>query len=555
MLLSLTVNNIALIEHMHIDFSDGMHVFTGETGAGKSLLIDAIGLLLGARADKELIRSGENRAWVEGVFDLSDCADALSFLREKDMLPEENELTLSREITLSGRSVCRVDGLTWQLSQYQLLTGNLIDLHGQHAHQSLMDDKNHLRFLDSYGKEAHQLLVRQVAESYSEYHLSENELEKCRRMNAEREERVEFLRYQKKELENAHLRSGEEDELIRERDMFRNAGKITGKLSTAFDRVYNGSPAASQLVKEAAKNIKDIASLDARFASLSERLENAYYELEDIGETMRDLSEEMPTDESRLEQVEERLDLIRRLSRKYGSTTEEMLSRLDSINDQLAAFDDMDGRIFDLEKQVKKNRSIYDSVASALTASRKKLADLFAAEMEKQLNDLNMAGTRFIVSFTACEPSSSGNEKAAFLIAPNRGEKPQSLSRTASGGELSRLMLAIKSVAAESSHIPSMIFDEIDTGISGKTAQAVADKMHMLSGNHQLLCVTHLQQIAAAADHHFLIEKSAPDGRTVTHIKQLTYEERIDEIARMLGGDGVTARQHAAEMLSKKEPC
>lgn len=553
MLISLTVRNIALIEEIHIDFHNGMHAFTGETGAGKSLLIDAIGLLLGSRAEKELIRDGESRAYVEGVFDLKDCADALSFLREKDCAPEGDEIILSREITLSGRSVCRVDGLVWQLGLYQQLTSHLMDLHGQHAHQSLMDDKNHLAFLDSFGGEAHLSLLQDVSKTYSDYHTISSELEKLRRMSLEKEERVEFLRFQKKELENAHLKEGEEEELIQERDLYRNAGKIGTRLEKAFDCVYGASPSAFQLIRDAGKNMRDISSLDPRYAGLADRLDSLYYEAEDIGETLRDLSGEVPTDESRLEEIEERLDQLRRLSRKYGASAQDMLEKLKQITSQLDTFDDMDGKLFDLEQSLKKARGRYDEAARKLTASRQKTAERFCLEMEKQLSDLNMAGTRFTVSFTDCEPSVSGNEKAAFMIAPNRGEKPQSLSRTASGGELSRLMLAIKSVSAGSSHIPSMIFDEIDTGISGRTAQAVADKMHMLSAAHQLLCVTHLQQIAAAADHQFLIRKEYSSGRTVTHITELDSDGRVDEIARMLGGEVASARQHAAEMLRVRD--
>ncbi len=549
MLISLSVKNIALIDTTRIEFSNGLHVFTGETGAGKSLLIDSISLLLGGKSSKELIRAGEKRAFVEGVFSLTDCPAAVEYLASVEAAPEEDEITLSREITESGRSVCRVDGLTWQLSQYQELTQHLLDLHGQHAHQSLMDDKNHLGYLDQYGGEKHFRLVQDVQNAYTSWHDTALHLQKARKMNLEKEERIEFLKYQKKELAAAHLKAGEEEELQAERTLYRNAEKITGRLENAYDNIYGASPSATQLVKDASRSLKEIASFDERLSSLSERLENAFYELEDIGETLRDIHAGMPTDESRLDEVEERLDLIKRLSRKYGATTEEMLEKLAQIEEQLQNFSDIDGMIFDLEREEKKLRSIWEEAAEKLSKARLALSRVFSAEMEKQLADLNMGGTRFAVEFTACDISPLGKEKAAFVITANRGEKTQSLSKTASGGELSRLMLAIKTVGAGSSGIPTMIFDEIDTGISGRTAQAVAEKMKLLSASHQVLCVTHLQQIAALANHHYLIEKAFDGERTVSHAYEMDQEGRVGEVARMIGGDLESAKQHAREMI------
>ncbi len=551
MLISLSVSNIALISRLDVSFSDGLHALTGETGAGKSILIDSISLLLGGKSSRELIRNGEKRAFVEGVFDLSDCPDAVAFLKSSDCEPEGNEITLSREITESGRSVCRVEGLTWQLNTYQQLTSLLMDLHGQHAQQSLMDEKKHLSFLDRFGGKQHAILLENTADAYRAWHTSDNELKKARRQALEKAERIEFLTYQKKELEAAHLTRGEEDELQKQRDMFRNADKIGSRLENAYEAVYGGAPSAVELVRNAARLLSEISGLDERFSALADRLEIAGYELEDIGLTLRDLYEEMPSDPRLLDQVEERLDTIRRLSRKYGATTDDMLNKLEEIRDALRSFTDLDGRIIDLETAEKKARAAYDTASARLTDARQKLARQFEKAVEGHLSDLSMSGTTFRVSFTPCPACETGSETACFLIAPNRGEALQSLAKTASGGELSRLMLAIKSVENETAGIPSMIFDEIDTGISGRTAQKVSEKMAALARTRQVLCVTHLQQIASAAKHHYLVEKSYDGERTVTAISELDRTGRVSEIARMLGGDPSSAQTHADQMLKE----
>ncbi|MBO2516209.1 MAG: DNA repair protein RecN [Clostridiales bacterium] len=549
MLSELTVRNIALINQLTISFFSGFHALTGETGAGKSILIDSISLLLGGKSSKEMIRTGEKRAFVEGIFNLNDSPEALSFLEQQDTVCENNELILSREITDSGRSICRVNGLVWQLNLYQQLTSLLMDLHGQHAHQSLMNDKTHLGYLDSFGGKDHIELVYTVKQRYSEWHSKHLESERLRKLSLEKSEKMEFLMYQKKELDSAHLVRNEEEELTHERDMFRNAEKITSRIDSAYDQVYSSSPSAMHLVKSASAEILDISGLDPRFSELASRLTDAYYDLEDIGLTLRDIRNELPSDEDRLEEIEVRLDLIRRLSRKYGATTGDMLDKLDVINSLLNDFDDMDTLLYECEKAEEKSRSAYDDAAAVLTASRKKLAGHFEKEMEKQLADLNMSGTRFYVNLVSCDASSAGNETASFMISPNRGESMQPLSKTASGGELSRIMLAIKTVGMQSTGVPSMIFDEIDTGISGVTAQKVAEKMRALSVNKQILCVTHLQQIASMAQHQYLVEKAFDGSRTSTSISLLDEQGRISEIARMLGGDYESAKVHAADML------
>ena len=551
MLLSLTIRNIALMDQLQMDFSTGLHVLTGETGAGKSILVDAVALLLGGRAQKELIRTGEEKARVEGVFDVRDCPAVQSLLREQE-LDEGDELILSREITVNGRSACRVNGTLLPLAQYQAFTALLMDIHGQHTHQALLDEKHHLAYLDASGNEAHRRLMAAAQQDFEAWRSAKKTLEQLQKQSAQAGERMELLRIRQKELKNARLTAGEEEDLQRERERFRHAEKIEGGLREAYDAVYNGASPAADALRTAASALKPIEGLDGQYAALRERLEALFYEAEDAGLTLRDLLSSLDSDPDRMEAVEARLDLIRRLSRKYGGAdTAAMIRKLREIEEELAGFESLDT---DLEDAAKKEAALsarYRQSAAALSRSREQLARKFEKEMETQLNDLNMAGTRFRVSLPACAPGPLGSETAAFLIAPNRGEEMQPLSRIASGGELSRLMLAIKTVAARRDGVPSMIFDEIDTGISGRAAQVVGEKMAAIARERQVLCVTHLQQIAALADHHYLVEKYFEDGRTRTRLTPLAGEARVNEIARMLGGDPDSARKHAREMLKK----
>ncbi len=551
MLQSLSIRNIALMDEMQAEFSTGLHVLTGETGAGKSILVDAVTLLLGGRAQKELIRRGEDKARVEGVFDVSDCPPVQKLLKEQE-LDEGNELILSREITLQGRSSCRVNGTLLPLAQYHQFTDLLIDIHGQHDHQSLMDDKKHLGFLDASGDDQHRALLEKTQADYTAWHDCRRELDRLQKQSAQASERMELLRIRQAELKKARLVPGEEEELAKERDKYRNVEKIENGLREAFEQVYDGSGPAAEALRTAAAALQPIEGLDEAYASLRTRLDALYYEAEDVGLTLRDLLEKLDADPDRLEAVQSRLDLIRRLSRKYGgATTGEMVQKLKEIEKELSSFESIDDDLDALTKKEKTLGAQYKKTAALLSASRQELARKFEREMEIQLNDLNMAGTKFSVTLPACPPGPLGNETAAFLIAPNRGEELQPLSKIASGGELSRLMLAIKSVAAKREGVPSMIFDEIDTGISGRAAQVVGEKMAAIARERQVLCVTHLQQIAALADHHYLVEKYFDGERTRTRLTPLTGEARVNEIARMLGGDPESARVHAREMLKK----
>ncbi|MBQ6950018.1 MAG: DNA repair protein RecN [Clostridia bacterium] len=549
MLLSLRIENIALMDELDIQFTKGLHVLTGETGAGKSIIVDAVVLLLGGKAQKELIRTGAQKARVEGVFDISDCPAAGAFLREEE-LDEGDEVVLAREITSTGRSSCRVNGTLLPIAQYQQLTALLMDIHGQHEHQSLMDERKHLAFLDATGDEGHRQLQEKVKNAFILWQEKKKLLVQLKKQTAEAQERMELLQIRVQELREADLTPGEEDELTKERDIFKNGEKIEASLQDAFEYVYDGSAAAVESLRRAVAALGAIENLDEGYASLRARLDGLYYEAEDAGLTIRKMISALDFDPDRLEEIRERLDVIRRLSRKYaGASTGDMVQKLKEMEEELSDFETLDDRLAQTEKEERQAVQAYQAAATLLSNSRKKLAASFEKEMETQLKDLNMAGTRFQALLESGNATASGMEGARFMIAPNRGEEMQPLSRIASGGELSRLMLAIKSVAAKREGIPSMIFDEIDTGISGKAAQVVGEKMKHISLGRQVLCVTHLQQIAALADRHYLVEKAFDGERTRTRLSILEGEKRVSEIARMLGGEEESAKQHAREML------
>ena len=558
MLTELIVRNIALIDQVHICFQAGLHALTGETGAGKSIVIDAITLLLGGRASRELIRQGTERAYVEGVFTLQDAPAASAVLQEWEMEADEPSVTLSREVSLAGRSVCRVNGVMVALNDFKRLSALLMDIHGQHEHQSLMDERQHLRWLDAFGPAEHLALMGEVRQLYERWHDTQTRLERLKKKLQEQSERADILEYQRSELEAAHLVAGEEDALTQERDLYRNAEKIETHLRGAYQHLYDGGSAASAVddLRQALSHLEKLSGLDGSLDQALERLNNLYYEAEDLGILLRDRLDSLNFDEDRMEEISRRLDQLRRLGRKYGATSEDMLKKLEEIHENLRLLENAQDDTDRLEREVRKAHEAYAAAAERLSEARRALGKDFEKKMEAQLQDLNMKGTRFRVNLTHSEETAAGRDHCAFLIAPNLGEQYQPLAQTASGGELSRIMLAIKALAGAKSLIPSMVFDEIDTGISGRTAQVVAEKMADIAHYRQVLCVTHLPQIAAMADHQYLIEKSFNGERTITTVSELDQAGRVDELSRMLGGvEGQTqsAVEHASALLRQAE--
>ena len=561
MLISLTIRNIALIEELTLPFGSGLHVLTGETGAGKSIVVDALNLVLGGRADRELIRTGCDKAYVEALFDLSALPGVKELLNREELEAEGNTLALSREISQGGRNICRVCGVIVSLAYLRQLTALLVDVHGQHEHQSLMDEKRHLDFLDRFGNQSHRELLSRVEKDYQAFHENHQEYARLVKENSLREQRMDMLGYQLEELKKARLKPGEEEALQAEKTLLRNGEKIRSAVEAAYEQVYEGTGgerSALAAVKEAADAIGSIAPLSSSYQALSEKLESLYYELEDAGIQLRDMASRDEFDPARADQVEERLDLIKRLLRKYGGTFEEVMEYKRRIALELNELENLDEAIERMAGEHKKLLAAYRRSAKELSQARESLARQFESRMEEQLKDLGMEKTRFSVNFLPPKgdkppaPKAKGTDEVEFLIAPNPGEPMKPLSKIASGGELSRLMLAIKSIAAQEEGVPVMVFDEIDTGISGRMAQVVAEKMAAIARYRQVVCVTHLPQIAVMADRQYWVNKTVSKERTYTHVKLLNREERYRAAAGMMGGaegDGGSGVAHAREMM------
>ena len=543
MLVSMTVRNIALIENLQIEFTPGMQVLSGETGAGKSILIDSINLVLGERADRGLIRSGCDRASVEALIDISGQDKVKELLLEQQLEAEGDLLSIYREITHGERNICRVCGTIVPLAFLRTLSEHLVDVHGQHEHQSLLDGKKHMAFLDSFGDQNFLEQKRKTAEAFRIWKDSSTKFATLRKENAQRVERTEYLTSRVKELDAAQIAIGEADQLALERDRFAGSEKIDTAVRSAYVETYAGGREQSAMnkLRTAAEGMRNIEELDPRFAALAARINAAYYELEEIGLELRDILEKESFDPERNEEVLERLDLIRKLERRYGMTADELVTHHEEIRDELTRLGSMEDRLKRAEADYKQKLLNYRQEAAQLTADRKALAQQLETIMEKELGDLGMQNTRFACIFEQPGPdvkkipTVEGDDHVVFYIAPNPGEPLKPLDKTASGGELSRLMLAMKAAGAAHDGIPCMIFDEIDTGISGHIAQVVAEKMASIARYHQVLCVTHLAQIAAMADTQFFVEKNVHDNRTFTSITMLEKEERIKEVARLIG--------------------
>ena len=562
MLVSMTVRNIALIEHVHIDFHQGLHVLTGETGAGKSIVVDSINLVLGERADRSLIRSGCEKASVEALVNISGSPQVQELLASQALEAEGRLMSIQREITMGDRNLCRVCGVIVPLAFLRQVSALLVDIHGQHEHQSLLDVKNHIGFLDSFGDEAFQAQQAKVAELYHIWKQSSQAFSALRKESAQRDQRLAFISGRVKELEAAQIEAGEAEKLAAEKARFAGAEKINGAVQDAYHAVLAGDAqtGAALRLKTAADAMAAIAGFDEKYRSLAERLSTAYYEVEEMGLELRDALAELNFDPERNEAVQERLDMIRRLERRFGMPADELVDHAQELAQELSRLETMEDRLKRAEADYKTKLLAYRQEAGLLTGLRKALARRFEALMEGQLKDLGMGQTHFACVFAApgseekrVVPSENGDDHVEFFIAPNLGEPLKPLEKIASGGELSRLMLALKAAGASRNLVPCMIFDEVDTGISGIVASVVAEKMAQIAHYRQVICVTHLAQIAAMADYQYRVEKHVVGERTVTNVAELDGEQRVGEIARLVGSVDQNAQSgflHARSMLS-----
>ena len=560
MILSMRMRNIALIEELSLEFGEGLHVMTGETGAGKSIVVDAVNLVLGGRAARELIRTGTDKAWVEAVFDASGNEEVAKWAQTQELDDFDGTVTLYREITRSGRNLCRVCGVVMPLSALKDIAVLLMDVHGQHEAQFLMNSQYHLLFLDAAGGDDYQALLSRVDAAYQAFITNHRQYARLVKENEKKQYRMESLKKSLEELEKARLKLGEEETLVAEKERFRHSEKIATAVAAAHRAISANDDSETVLsrVKEAADALRSLAAFGENYVSLAQRCDSAYYELEEIGYELADLTEKGEFDPVRAEKVETRLDLIRRMERKYGETVAEVLSQQQKMQEEYDNYVSLDEQVAKTGAEHKRLLAQYRQLARQLTEARHGLANEFEKNMMAQLKDLGMGNTIFQVSFAIRPegkifmPQSVGDDVIEFMISPNPGEPLKPLSKIASVGELSRLMLAIKSLEAEKGGVGTMVFDEIDTGISGRMAQVVAEKMALIARKRQVICVTHLPQIAAMAAHQFLVEKRVEGERTNTSVRLLSPKERISEVARMLGGaDGSegSARSHAAHML------
>ena len=559
MILSLHISNIALIEDLTLNFSKGLHVMTGETGAGKSIVVDAVNLVLGGRGDRDLIRTGKGKASVEAVFDVSGDVEVMDYLTGQEITVEDGQVTLYREITSSGRNVCRVCGVLTPLAVLRETASLLMDVHGQHEGRFLMDPRYHLGFLDESGDEQHARLMEETQKACQEFLDIHRQYARLARENERKQFRMETLKKSLDEIRKARLKPGEDAELEREQQKLRHNGKIIHAVRTAHGCLSAGEEASALTqLKGAMDALGGIAELDPKYASLSERISSAYYELEEAGYEIASMLETNEFDPRRAQQVDQKLDLIRHLKKTYGETIEAILEKAGQMQEEYDALASLDEQLEAVTQQHRKLLAAYRQKARELSASRHALAEAFEKNMRGQLADLGMEKTVFSVSFAPPParqqlPQPLGEDAVEFMLSANPGEPLKGLSKIASGGELSRIMLALKSLEAERGGVGCMVFDEIDTGISGRMAQVVAEKMSLIARSRQVICVTHLPQIAAMADHEFLVEKHEENGRTNTSVHLLTDEERIHEVGRMISGtDGTdtSAQAHAAHMLS-----
>ena len=555
MLLELTIRNIALIESLRIEFAQGFNVLTGETGAGKSIVVDSVNLALGGRADRDMIRTGAEKGSVQALFDISRNPRAQALAAELGVDAEDNLVCVSRELSRSGRNICRISGTVLPLATLKQFTALLVDVHGQHEHQSLMNPAKHLEFLDAFGDGTHIAKMEAVRTAHAARTTTASELRRLLKDASERERLIDMLRFQVEEITSAKLKSGEEEKLERKLHMLENAEKVRNGVETAYELTYGGdgrSLSAQEALLRASSAMEGIAGLDARFEKLAGELKGLYYGVQEAGAQLQALSEELSFDPRLMDRIGDRLDLISRLERKYGATVEEVIAFGNAAKARLDSIQSGDARISELKKQLKAQDRELRAACEELTQSRHVLADEFERGLLEQLKDLGMARTRFQVDFKAMEkPTAEGADQVEFLISPNPGEPLKPLASVASGGELSRIMLAIKTLSINRGGVDSMVFDEIDTGVSGRMAQVVGEKMQEIATQKQVLCVTHLPQIAELGDAHFRVEKSTDGEHTRTAVVRLDHEGRIRELSRLVGGaeDSESSLSHASHML------
>ena len=554
MLLEISIKNFAIIEAISLNFEKGMTVLTGETGAGKSIIIDAMNMMLGARATTDVIRHGAPKAEIEGLFSVEN-SHALQMIFDEQGIELGDEIIIRREILQNGRSVSRVNGQMVNLSVLRSIGQYLVDIHGQHDQEELMRPQLHIQMLDGFGDADFLELKQDYQINFDAYRKMRKQLLEIKKNQEEHKARIEMLEFQMAEIESAGLKPGEDLKLNQERDKLLNHKHIADTLTNAYTMLDNEEFSSLANVRSAMNDMESLEDYDAEYREISTSLSESYYVLEDVTKRLEDIIEDLDFDGNRLMQIESRLDLIHAITRKYGGNVDDVLLYFAKITEEYNLLTGHHLSSDDMEAELKKLEVSLVDLASQLSSARHILAKQLELEIQQELKDLYMEKAQFQVQFTNAKFSREGNETVEFYISTNPGEDFKPLVKVASGGELSRLMLAIKSAFSRKEGKTSIVFDEVDTGVSGRVAQAIAQKIHKIGQHGQVLAISHLPQVIAIADYQFFIEKISDEYSTVSTVRLLTLEERVEEVAKMLAGENVTdaALTQARELLQSKE--
>ena len=552
MLKNLIIKNLALIEDLDLELFDGFSVLTGETGAGKSIIIEALNFVLGERASRELIMSGSQKATVEARFALTGRDPVLPVLKAYEIEPEDGELCLYRELTQAGKNVCRIGGMPVSTAVLKSVGDALVDIHGQHAHQQLLNEKLHRSLLDAYAGERALTLQKRVSAAFAEMRDAEKKLNSAEMSERDRERRIDLLSYQVKEIDDAKLVPGEEETLLDDRKKLQNAQAIMEALDACAEGL-SGEEGALGILSSAMRSLDGIAPLAAEYREADDRFKEAYYSLEDVSESVRALRNDFSYDPESLDQMEWRLETISTLKRKYGDNIDEILAYRDKSAEECDILENSAARREHLVAEYDQKKTQYTALAEELTSIRKNAAEALAIKLLPELSDLGMPHAAFEVSILPSAPTAHGTDEIEFLLSTNLGEPVKPLSKVASGGEIARIMLGFKSVFSNADGVMTMVFDEIDTGISGRIGTAVAEKMYEIAAKRQVLSITHLPQIAAYADHQYYVYKETLGGKTRSTAALLKDTERAKEIARIMGSNAEdqVAVEHAKKLISE----
>lgn len=556
-LLELHIHNFAIIEDISLEFHNGMTVLTGETGAGKSIIIDAVSLLAGGRGSADFVRHGTNKCTLEGHFTMPKSNALLELLAEESIEADPNQLVIQREIYQNGRSVCRVNGSVVTINSLKIIGSYLIDIHGQNEHQELMQNENHIHLLDHYGNESLKLLLEDYSRTYEEYRVTLRQFNDWQDKEQELAQKIDILRFQTNEIEEANLIADEEEELEEEERRLTNFQNITEALTISYQALQDGEPSALEMIGKAMDEMRDVADVDQSLKDISDTLTNSFHILQELASDVFNELDRQEYDEDRLNEIASRLNLIQQLKRKYGSSIPEILDFYEESIEELSLIEGGAKSKTELLEKLEMLETELVSKGKKLSTNRREVAKSLEISIHEQLQALYMDKVIFVVEFkqelddmSANDSTRKGLDDIEFYISTNPGEPLKPLTRVASGGELSRMMLAMKSIFARAQGVTSIIFDEIDTGVSGRVAQSIAEKIYSISTHSQVLCITHLPQVAAIANNHLYVKKATFEDRTTTEANILTENERVEEIARMLSGSETTkaAIQAAKEL-------